>query len=622
MNGLEATFWAVVDASWRASFLILAVLALRPLLRGRLSARVLFWAWIAIALRLLIPFALPAAWSPFNLADLPHPRGSAASAGPALGTTPTSPAEPSPAAGSELDTRPDERPSRIGTLSPSRLAALAWAAGVAALGLVRLCAYGRFLRRFRSSRAEPSARLAPLLAAAARFGGSRGINAFITDTVRAPALQGVFRPKLLFPPGLLERLTPREVQVIVAHELAHDRRRDLLVQASIQAAAILHWFNPLAWVASRIAREDCELACDESVLSGPSASDPQLYGDTLLKLATLAKTETPPPLGVGVVESTPRIKRRITMIVANQPSSLPRAVAGYALISIVTGLSLTREAGAQPTVAAASPGVTAAPRPAQAAQPGSADAGDRALTDDLDAMFPDGVVTTVGGTVITVEQVRREIKPLLQQVSDGALKADDVDQVLYQIQNNAIQRLISRRLLINEFYAHKPGGEGRHIPAKFVDDRIDEIVNQEFGDDRSKFLASLRSRGETLSHYREGLEEDIAYRYMKNQQARLEQEVHLRMITLSRTGTDTDATLLAKANSIVARLNRGEKFAELAREFSTDQRASRGGDWGWQKFFDLKPQFSDPLFVLKTGQVTAPILTKEGCFLLYAEDRK
>lgn len=306
------------------------------------------------------------------------------------------------------------------------------------------------------------------------------------------------------------------------------------------------------------------------------------------------------------------------MIVAKKPTSLPQALVSCTLISLVTGLSLTRAAGAQPIADPNSPDATVAP-PARLA---SASTTTAPLTDSLDTMFPAGVVTTVGGQAITVEDVRREIKPLLQQVRAGALKSDDVDQVLYQIQNDAIQRLISRRLLINEFYTHHADNQGRHIPAKFVDDRIDEIVKQEFGDDRSKFLASLRSRGQTLVQYREGVEEDIAYRYMKNQQARLEQEVHLRMITLSRTEAETDATLLAKANSIVARLNRGEKFADLARELSTDQRASKGGDWGWEKFYDLKPQFSDPLFALKPGQVTAPILTKEGCFLLYAEDRK
>ena len=45
-------------------------------------------------------------------------------------------------------------------------------------------------------------------------------------------------------------------------------------------------------------------------------------------------------------------------------------------------------------------------------------------------------------------------------------------------------------------------------------------------------------------------------------------------------------------------------------------------NWGWQKRSDLKPAFSDPLFALKKGETTAPVLTPEGCFLLHVDDRK
>src|SRR5450432_3425659 len=68
MNALESLFMLVVDASWRMSCLILVFLVLRSVLRHSVSARVLFWVWIAVAIRLLVPFAVPVKWSPFNLA--------------------------------------------------------------------------------------------------------------------------------------------------------------------------------------------------------------------------------------------------------------------------------------------------------------------------------------------------------------------------------------------------------------------------------------------------------------------------------------------------------------------------------------------------------------------------
>jgi peptidyl-prolyl cis-trans isomerase SurA len=73
---------------------------------------------------------------------------------------------------------------------------------------------------------------------------------------------------------------------------------------------------------------------------------------------------------------------------------------------------------------------------------------------------------------------------------------------------------------------------------------------------------------------------------------------------------------------VLVRLKAGEKFEELAREVSQDSRRARGGDWGWQKKADLKAEFSEPLFALKKGEVSEPLVQPEGAFLLFVEDRK
>ncbi len=101
-----------------------------------------------------------------------------------------------------------------------------------------------------------------------------------------------------------------------------------------------------------------------------------------------------------------------------------------------------------------------------------------------------------------------------------------------------------------------------------------------------------------------------------------EPRLHLRLIQLKREEGVTDATLLDLANLLLARLRNGESFAALAEKHSTDMRRARGGDWGWQKRSDLKPQFADIVFALNKGEASAPVVTPEGCFLLFVEDRK
>src|SRR5678816_3320513 len=87
-----------------------------------------------------------------------------------------------------------------------------------------------------------------------------------TSAVGGPAIVGLWNPRLILPCGLIERLNTEELRFVLLHEFAHLRRRDLLVMWLLTAARIIHWFNPLTWLALRAARIDTELACDDTLL--------------------------------------------------------------------------------------------------------------------------------------------------------------------------------------------------------------------------------------------------------------------------------------------------------------------------------------------------------------------
>ena len=259
--------------------------------------------------------------------------------------------------------------------------------------------------------------------------------------------------------------------------------------------------------------------------------------------------------------------------------------------------------------------------------------------DGLNLRFANGIAAIAEDKVITVDDVRREIAPLISQLQRDARSEREFNEKLEQLQDEVIQSLIDRVLIVKEFRKD----EKKHIPESFVDNRISEIQSEQFDNDRSKFLSYLRSRGTTLREYRKEVEEDIIYNYMRQQQRKSqsvispvrietfynenkdrfyqEDGVHLRLIQFSRND-QTDDELRAKANLVFARLKAGEKFEDLAKEYSQDSRRAKGGDWGWQKRSDLKPEFSEPLFALNKGEVSSAILLPEGCFILFAEDRK
>jgi len=135
----------------------------------------------------------------------------------------------------------------------------------------------------------------------------------------APALVGCRRPTILLPVGVLEGLGDEELRLILMHELAHVKRRDVLVNWLATLVALLHWPNPAVWGVLWRMRVEREMACDEMVMrAGRGAA----YGRTIVRLAeTLSLSLTPagahvavPAGAVGILEGKAELQRRLLMI--------------------------------------------------------------------------------------------------------------------------------------------------------------------------------------------------------------------------------------------------------------------------------------------------------------------
>jgi peptidyl-prolyl cis-trans isomerase SurA len=274
---------------------------------------------------------------------------------------------------------------------------------------------------------------------------------------------------------------------------------------------------------------------------------------------------------------------------------------------------------------------------APAAQPTAAT---RSPADSLNLRFANGIVAVAEDKIITVADVMREIIPLQQEIRNQARTEKEYNERMEQLEDSVIQDLIDRVLIIKEFRKD----EKRHIPESYVENAISDRIAEQFDNDRAKFLAYLRSQGKTTREYRRDVEEDIIFNYMRGQQKKSqsvvspvrielfykenkdrfyqEDQVYLRLIQLTRNETDTEATLREQANVVLARFNAGEKFEDLAKEYSRDVKRTKGGDWGWQRRSDVKPEFADAVFNLKKGEISAPLILPEGVFILYVQDRK
>jgi len=167
-----------------------------------------------------------------------------------------------------------------------------------------------------------------------------------TAAVGSPALFGFLRPRLLLPVGLMRSFSPEELRYVFLHELSHIKRRDILTGWLMTALQILHWFNPLVWLAFYRMRVDRELACDALALSYAKEEENQGYGRTIIKLLEGFGCSAWGPSLAGTVENRRQMKERIRMIAQFHGSNRGFAVA--ALLFIGLGLVTLTDAQVGP----------------------------------------------------------------------------------------------------------------------------------------------------------------------------------------------------------------------------------------------------------------------------------
>ena len=108
------------------------------------------------------------------------------------------------------------------------------------------------------------------------------VKLVVSQSAWEPGILGIFRPLLLLPAGIADRLSGPQLDAVITHELCHVRRRDNLAAALHMLVQALFWFHPLVWWIGARLLDERERACDEEVLE--SGSDRQVYAESILKI--------------------------------------------------------------------------------------------------------------------------------------------------------------------------------------------------------------------------------------------------------------------------------------------------------------------------------------------------
>jgi hypothetical protein len=143
-----------------------------------------------------------------------------------------------------------------------------------------------------------------------------------------PVVVGFLRPVLVLPPGLVERLTPAELEAVLEHEAQHARRMDNLRTLPLVLVQALYWFHPLVWWIGRRLMAGRERACDEAVLG--DGTDAETYARGLLEACRLELE--PAPVLAAAATGGANLKRRIRRIMADRPPH-PLGTRGSAVLT-------------------------------------------------------------------------------------------------------------------------------------------------------------------------------------------------------------------------------------------------------------------------------------------------
>ena len=140
-----------------------------------------------------------------------------------------------------------------------------------------------------------------------------------------------FTPKIVFPAELVSKSTADQLELVLAHELAHVKRGDHWVHWFTLIVLAVYWWHPIAWLAVRRLRVAEEQCCDAMVIAA-SPGCALAYAETLVKTLDLLVARRSPPVPASGIDSGGSLKRRCEMILSDRTTSRVGRVTGLMLL--------------------------------------------------------------------------------------------------------------------------------------------------------------------------------------------------------------------------------------------------------------------------------------------------
>ncbi len=336
MDNLRQLFVGSLNLAVAASWLIAALLLLRPLLKKLAPKWVLCALWALVAVRLVCPVALQSDLSVYRLAgDAVQSSGQVtyfqdtgfcgdvryrpATLLPGVSAeTPSTPDSTVPDATTAADAIPQpQTPARSVDMN---LPSILWAVGIYVMLMLALAGY--------LSLREDVAASIPLEG-----------NVYLCDSIKSPFILGMFRPCIYLTSGMDEAARV----CVLRHERAHLRRGDHLWKPLGFLLLAVYWYNPLVWAVYILFCRDMELACDERVIRDMAAEERAVYSQALLDCSRGRHWVAACPLAFGEVG----VKTRVKAVLWYKKPAFWAVLAAVVVCAVVAVCFLTNPKGTE-----------------------------------------------------------------------------------------------------------------------------------------------------------------------------------------------------------------------------------------------------------------------------------
>ncbi len=268
-------------------------------------------------------------------------------------------------------------------------------------------------------------------------------------------------------------------------------------------------------------------------------------------------------------------------------------------------------------------------------------------------MLADGIAAVVNDKVITYVQINQQVAET-QKLLEQNYAGQELFQRVKEAKLNVLRALIERELIIQSF--KKDGGL---IPTTYTNERINDVIRDQYGGDRVAFIKTIYERGVTMQKYRDEIEDNAIVGYMRSrnvtqtvmvspyqieqyyqQNLRLfqqEEQIKVSTIVLRKAAFPSqkagpDGTQVSYdpqeeiAKEILYKLDTGSDFTELAKSYSEASNKDDGGELGWvtqNGKTAIRPDLWDAISKLQPGQHTDVVPTSDGFYyIVQVEDRK